>query len=143
MNIFENKIVPSHHGSLSGAYPMGQWGSRSPTFSKYNLEICPKMLGNRSKRAFPRICESLNGVVQNVLHAYAPRRPQTPPTTGVLVTPLLTLHLHAISTLFLLDQFVILYQLWTYLLRYLTCLVQALNAATSEKDNLWDQLIGL
>ena len=41
----------------------GPKGGTSPLFQNIIIEIYPKMLENISRRAFPRICESLKGVV--------------------------------------------------------------------------------
>ena len=53
------------------------------------LKICPKTLENVLRRAFPRIYESLKGVVKN-FWAYAPR----PLAAGALDTPLMILKIH-------------------------------------------------
>ena len=59
----------------SSGVPNGDGGPHPPFFQNMILEICPKMKENFSRRAFPRIFESLKGVVQKYCQGYAPRSP--------------------------------------------------------------------
>ena len=90
LQTIDNKNEYSHKclnpfANSSVAYPSGGMGALDPPlFQNMVLKICPKMLENVSRRAFPRIYKSLKDMVPKDFPAYAP----IPPTSRVLYAPL-------------------------------------------------------